>query len=65
MVDIERLERRLGETLFDLGLMGQEGDVIDDIDRRLAEIANGGDEHRAELARYAIEIMDTLDRTPT
>ena len=62
--DIERVERRFGETVFELGLMDPDGNLADDIDRQLAEIANGDDKHRAALARYAIELMDILDGIP-
>lgn len=60
-VDIERVERRFAETVFELGLMDPEGNLADGIDRELAATANGGDGHRAALARYAIELMDILD----
>lgn len=63
-VDIERVERRFAETVYELGLMDPEGNLADGIDRELAAIANGGDGHRAALARYAIELMDIIDRTP-
>ncbi|MDE0095493.1 MAG: hypothetical protein OXN16_09425 [Gammaproteobacteria bacterium] len=63
-VDIERTERRFAETVFELGLMDPEGNLADCIDRELAAIANGGDGHRAALARYAIDLMDILDGMP-
>lgn len=64
MVDVERVERRFAETVFELGLMDPEGNLADSIDQELAAIANGDDGHRAALARYAIELMDILDRLP-
>ena len=64
VIDIERVERRFAETVFELGLMDPEGNPDDDLDRKLAEIAGGNDEHHAVLAKYAIELMDILDRTP-
>lgn len=64
IVDIERIERRFSETVFELGLMDPDGNLADGIDRELAMIGNGDDEHRASLAKYAIDLMDILDRTP-
>ena len=61
MVDMERVERRLAETVADLGLMDADGALVADIDRQLAEIANGGDGYRAGLARYALDLMVILD----
>ncbi|MDE0095157.1 MAG: hypothetical protein OXS40_02070 [Gammaproteobacteria bacterium] len=61
---MERVERRYAETVFELGLMDPDGNLADDIDRQLAEIANGDDGHRAALARYAIDLMDILDGIP-
>ena len=63
MIDIERVERRFAETVFELGLMDPEGNLDDDTDRKLAGIAGGNDGHRAILAKYAIELMDIMDRT--
>ena len=64
VVDIERVERRFAETVFELGLMNPEGNPDDDLDRKLSAIAGGNDEHHAVLAKYAIELMDIQDRTP-
>ena len=64
VIDIERVERRFAETVFELGLMDPEGNLDGDLDRKLAGIAGGNDGHRAVLAKYAIELMDILDRTP-
>ncbi|MDE0096446.1 MAG: hypothetical protein OXN16_15040 [Gammaproteobacteria bacterium] len=61
MVDVERLERRFAETVADLGLMDADGVLVADIDRQLAETANGGDGYRAGLARYALDLMVVLD----
>ena len=63
-VDIERVERRFAETVFELGLMDPEGNLADGIDRELAAIANGDGGHRAALARYALDLMDIIDSTP-
>lgn len=60
--DIERLEREYADTLWCLGLIGPEGDVVADVDRFLAEIAKGDNRQRSSLAKHALEIMDTLDR---
>ena len=56
-----RAERRFAETVADLGLMDADGVLVPDIDRQLAEIANGGDGYRAALARYALDLMVILD----
>ncbi|MDE0095008.1 MAG: hypothetical protein OXN16_11935 [Gammaproteobacteria bacterium] len=47
--------------MADLGLMDADGVLVPDIDRQLAEIANGGDGYRAALARYALDLMVILD----
>ena len=62
MVDVERVERRFAETVADLGLMDADGTLVADIDRRLAEMTNGGDGYRAGLARYAIDLLVIMDR---
>ena len=49
LVDIKRLESHLDGMLFDLGLMGQDGDVINDIDNRLTEISSGGVNKEVEV----------------
>lgn len=64
MVDIERVERRFAETVFELGLMDSDGNLDNDLDRKLAVITGEDDEHRTALAKYAIELMDILDRIP-
>ena len=64
VVDIERVERRFAETVLELGLIDPDGNLDDDLDRKLAGVVGGDDEHRAALARYAIELMDILDRIP-
>ena len=64
VVDIERVERRFAETVFELGLMDSDGNLDNDLDRKLAGIAGGDDEHRATLAKYAIDLLDILDRIP-
>ena len=64
MVDIERVERRFAETVFELGLMDSDGNLENDLDRKLAEIAGEDDDHRTALTKYAIELMDILDRIP-
>ena len=64
VIDIERVERRFAETVFELGLMDSEGNLDDDLDRKLAEIAGSEDRHRATLAKYALELMDIMDRAP-
>ena len=61
--DIERLEREYADMLLCLGLIGPEGDVVAGVERILVEIANGEDRERASLAKHAIEMMDTLDRS--
>ena len=63
MTDLKDPERRLDETLADLGPVSGNGDVADGVGSRLAETANGGDECRAGLARYALGIMDRLTGT--
>lgn len=63
MTDLKDPERLLDETLADLGLAGGNGDVADGVGCKLVEIAKGGDEYRAGLARYAIGIMDRLAGT--
>ena len=60
MNDLTEPETLLGETLADLGPVSGNGDVADGVGSRLAETANGGDEYRAGLARYALGIMDRL-----
>ena len=62
ILDIERLEREYADTLWYLGLIDTEGEVVTDAERFLAEVANGEDQQRSFLAKQAIEIMDMLDR---
>lgn len=62
--DVERLERELADALWCLGLIDSDGNLDDGIDRKLAGSAGGNDGHRAALAKYAIELMDILERMP-
>ncbi len=57
MVDVERIERRFAEIVADLGLIDADGDLVADIDHRMAAAVGGDDAYRAGLTRSVMDLM--------